>query len=126
MNEYVEPAKVHITGSDVLLGHQAPKKRRRGVSLRSFVLTAADPIQQILPQAENRCEAWIQNVDTAGKNFTIYASKADALAGGNSGVTVPKTNTTPYPVNTADPVWATALTADLPVTISVTAIIEGD
>lgn len=126
MSEHVEPVKVHVAGSDVPMGHQEPKKRRHGVSLRTFTLTSADAVQQILPLNINRCEAWIQNVDTATKNFTVYSSKADALSGGGSGITVPKTNTAPYPLHTTDSVWATAAQADLPVSISVVAIIEGD
>ena len=122
----VEPVKVHISGSDLPLARPEPKKYRRGVSLRTFVLTTADPIQQILPQNANRCEAWVQNVDTTAKTFTLYTSLGDAKAAGNGGVTVPKTNTAAYPMCTTDAVWATAATVDLPVTVSVSAIIEGD
>lgn len=123
---YLEPARVHIAGSDVPLANHPPARKSRHISLRTIVLTANDPIQQILPQNANRIEAYVQNVDTAAKNFTIYASRADAGVGGNAGVTVPKSNTTPYPICATDGVWATAAAVDLPVAISVEAIIEGD
>lgn len=122
----LEAVKVHIAGSDVPLTSPQPKRPRRGASLRTFVLTAADPVQQILPQNANRCDAWVQCVDTAAKAFTLHQSSADAQSGGNAGVTVPPGNTSPYPIGTTDAVWATAATADLPVTISVSAIIEGE
>lgn len=121
MSEHLEAVKVHIAGSDVPLTHPAPAKPRRGVALRTFVLTSSDPVQQILPLNANRCEAYIQ---TTANDITLYSSKADAMAGGNAGITVPKANTMPYPLRTTDPVWATA--AVLPTAVYVSAIIEGD
>jgi hypothetical protein len=123
MSEHVsEPVLVHIAGSDLpLTDHRpAPTRKRRGVSLRSFTLTANDPVQQILPLNTNRCEAWAQALTNP---ITVYGSRADAQAG-TGGITIPATNTVPYPLNTTDPIWATA--AILPTTVSVTAIIEGD
>lgn len=120
----VEAVKVHISGSDVPFSRPEPRRRRRGVALRTFTLTSNDPVQQILPLNSNRCEAWVQNVDTAAKDFTLHESLANAQAG--IGVTVPKGNTGPYPLATTDAVWATAADADLPVTISVSAVMEAD
>lgn len=117
---FVEPARVHIVSSDVPLGHHPePRRPRRGLSARSFVLTSNDPVQQILPLNTHRCEAWIQPLTNA---ITVYASRADAQAGGNGGITIPAGNTMPFPLHTTDPVWATAAT--LPTTVSVMAIIE--
>jgi len=118
MSDEYEPVKVHITGSDVSLGGRVPSgRKRRGLSARSFTLTAADPVQEILPQSDNRREAVITSTNNA---CTIGASKGDAQNGGNSAATIPSGITTPYPVNTTDAVWASAGT--LPATISVIAI----
>ena len=115
----VEPARVHIAGSDIPLAHHAPARKRRGLSTRSFTLNSTDPVQQILPLALNRCEALVQPLTNP---VTLYSSKADAQAGGNAGITIPAAGSVPFPVNTTDPVWATA--AVLPTTVSVWAIIE--
>ena len=121
----LEPIRVHLTGSDLALVQPEPPRPRRGASLRTFVLTSADPVQQVLPQNTNRCEAWLQCVDATAKAITLHESLADAQSGGNAGVTVPAANTGPYPLATTDAVWATAAADDLPVTISVSAIIDG-
>lgn len=117
----VEPLKVHLAGSDIPIVHQQPGKVRHGASLRTFTFTASDPVQQILPLHKNRCEA---NLQAFTNDVTVYTSRADAQAGGGGGVTIPATNTVPYPLNTTDEVWATA--AVLPTRLSVSAIIEGD
>jgi len=122
----VEPMKVHLSGSDLPLITPERKRCRRGTSLRTFVLTANDPVQQILPQNTNRIEAYIQCVDDPAVAFSIHDSLADAQAGGNAGVTVPAANTGPYPLHTNDAVWATAAGPDLPVTVSISAVIEAD
>lgn len=127
MNEEMttmESVRVHLTGSDLALTQPEPRRPRRGSALRTFVLTDNDPIQQILPQNTNRCEAWVQCVDETAAAFTLHESLGDAQSGGNAGVTVPARNTGPYPVATTDSIWATADDDDLPVTISVSAIIE--
>jgi hypothetical protein len=122
MSEHVsEPVLVHIAGSSLPVDRPPATGKRRGASLRSFTLTANDPVQPILPLNINRCEAWVQALTNP---ITVYTSLADAKAGGNGGVTIPATNTVPYPMNTTDQIWATA--AILPTTVSVTAIIEGD
>lgn len=114
---------VHIRSSDVHLGppteRPAPQRKRKGASLRSFTLNANDPVQQILPLNLNRCEAWVQPITNA---VTLYTSRADAQNAGNAGITIPAAGSLPFPVNTTDPVWATA--AVLPTTVSVWAIIE--
>lgn len=113
---------VHIASSDVHLAAAAPPpaaRKRRGLSVRSFTLTTSDPVQEILPQNLNRCEAWIS---PATNPITIGSSKADALGGGGGVATVPAAGNVPWPVNTTDGVWATA--AVLPTTVSVLAIIE--
>lgn len=119
--ECVEPVRVHLSGSDIpLIDHPDPNPRRRGLSVRSFILTTNDPVQQILPLNVRRCQAWVQ---PATNPITIATSKANALAGGTAVGTIPATNTGPFPLHTTDEVWATA--ASLPTTVTVIAIIEG-
>lgn len=113
---------VHIASSDVPLHPApaaAPARRRRGLAARSYTLTATDPVQQILPLNSGRVEAWVQPLTNP---ITIGNSKADAAAGGNAVATLPAAGNVPFPMNTTDPVWATA--AVLPTTVSVWAIIE--
>lgn len=120
-NRVVVP--VHIRSSDVPFAapaeRPAPRRKRKGLSTRSFTLNANDPVQQILPLNLNRCEAWVQPLTNS---VTLYSSKADAQSGGNAGITIPAAGSLAFPVNTTDPVWATAGT--LPTTVSVWAIIE--
>jgi hypothetical protein len=115
-----EPVKVHVVAA-----LPKPKRCRRGVSLRTFTLTAADPVQQVLPINLNRCAAYLQCTNAVAVAFTLHTSLADAQAA-NGGVTVPAANTSPYPLHTTDAIWATAADVDPSVTISVQAIIEED
>lgn len=122
-----DPIPVHITGIaegaqlamyiPALAGQNKPG--RRALTARSFTLTAADPVQQILPEAFARTEAW---VITQTNDITIASSKANCLAGGNAAATIPHSDTAPFPLNTTDAVWATAGT--LPTTVSVVAILK--
>jgi hypothetical protein len=117
----LEPVRVHIASSDVpMRSHEPAGRIRRGLAGRSFTLTTTDPVQQILPLNINRCEGWVLPLTN---DVTLYTSKADAQGGGNGGITVPAGGKVPFPVNTTDPVWATA--AVLPTTVSAWAIIEG-
>lgn len=118
-HEQQHNVRVHIAGSDLPLINHAPVRKRKGVSIRSFTLSSSDPVQQILPLNNNRCEAWIVPLTNP---ITVYSSLADAKGGGNGGATLPAAGSVPFPMNTTDPVWATA--AVLPTTVSVWAIIE--
>lgn len=118
--DHAEPVRVHLTGTDVPIGghHEPPRRPRYGAALKTFVLNASDPVQCILPLNAARCQGWIQPLTNA---ITVYTSKADAQSG-SGGITIPATNTGPYPMHTTDPVWATAGT--LPTSVCVSAIIE--
>ncbi|MBO2459370.1 hypothetical protein [Actinomadura violacea] len=120
MTEEIEPLKVHLTGSDVPLTDPAINPRRRGVSLRSFVLTANDPVQQILPNNINRIHAWIRPEQNP---VSIGASQADAQANGNGTYKISASSFEAQYLPTTDEVWATATT--LPTVVDVIAIIEG-
>lgn len=84
MNDY-PAAKVHITGSDIPLGQPpaAPKRKRKGAVTRSYILTANDPAQPILPQSDSRCEAWITAIIAE-----IEANPANPAAGANAVYTI--------------------------------------
>lgn len=117
--EEITPIRVHIVSSDVPAARPQAKRKRKGITTRSFVLTAgADAIQPILPQSDSRCEAWITSMTNA---CLIGKSKGDCAAGGNACSTIPA-NAVPFPLNTTDELWATSGT--LPTTISVIAIYE--
>ncbi|MEU9022348.1 hypothetical protein [Actinomadura sp. NPDC048394] len=120
MNE-IEPLKVHLTGSDVPLNNQGDKNPcRRGLSVRSFVLTAADPVQQILPNNLNRLHAWIRPEQNS---ISIAGSQADAQANVNGAAKISASSFIPQYLPTTDEVWATGTT--LPTVVDVIAIIEG-
>lgn len=96
-----------------------PPRRRRACTIRSYVLTVNDPVQEILPQSDARTAAYVQPFTNA---IFIGHSKADAqagasAAGSNAAAQIPATNTVPYPLPTGDAVWAAAST--LPTTLSV-------
>lgn len=118
--EHPEPVRVHLIRSDIPMGHvPEPAPRRRGVSIRTITLTQGSPVQQILPQAHHRCEAYVQ---AATNPITIGSSLADVTAGGNAVGTIPATNTAPFPLCTTDAVWATA--SSFPTSITVVQILE--
>lgn len=121
MSTDYEPVHVHVANLHEMATPPAPRRRRRALSTRSFTLTAADPVQEILPQADGRAEAWV--IFTAN-DITIATSKADAQAGGGAVATLTHLDAVPFPVNTTDAVYATAAAATLPVTVSVVAIYE--
>jgi hypothetical protein len=117
------PIPVHITGTDV----PAPARRKRkrvALAARTYQLTANDPAQPILPQADGRAWAWLYAFTN---NIVVASSKADALsaaaASASGGASL-----IPFGVKwdmpTTDQVWAGA--AVLPTTITVTAFYEQD
>ncbi|GAA0286835.1 hypothetical protein GCM10009527_097930 [Actinomadura nitritigenes] len=122
MSEEIEPLKVHLTGSDIPMTAPDINPRRRGVSMRSFILTATDPVQQILPNNINRIHAWIRPEQ---KPVWLAGSMADAATGGNAIYKVSASSFQAQYLPTTDEVWATAASTDMPVTVDVIAIIEG-
>lgn len=120
-DDKIDPIRVHLTGSDVPLNNQGDKNPcRRGLTTRSFNLTAADPVQQILPNNLNRITAYVRPEQNA---ITIAASQADALAGANSAAKISASSFQPQELPTTDEVWATSST--LPTVVDVIAIIQG-
>lgn len=120
MTDRIDPILVHLTGSDVPLTDPATNPRRRGVSLRSFVLTSDNPVQQILPNNLNRLHAWIRPEQNS---ISIAGSMSDAQANGNGAYKISASSFEAQYLPTTDEVWATSTT--LPTTVDVIAIIEG-
>lgn len=121
--EAITPVPVHIASSAV----PAPRKRRRrALRTNTYTLTAAQPVQPVLPQADSRIEAWITSaVGATPPVIFMSTSQAGAQAQGGGAAQINGTDTTPFPVNTTDQVWVSAATG-FPVTVSVVAIYEED
>jgi hypothetical protein len=117
------PVPVHIASSAV---PAARKRRRRALRANTYTLTAASPVQLVLPQADSRIEAWITSAVGASPPVIFMSpSQAGAQAQGGGAAQINGTDTTPFPVNTTDQVWVSAATG-YPVTVSVAAIYEED
>lgn len=123
--EAITPVPVHIASSDVGLAAR-PKRRRRALRTNTYTLTAAQPVQPVLPQADSRIEAWITSaVGATPPVIFMSTSQAGAQAQGGGAAQINGTDTTPFPVNTTDQVWVSAATG-FPVTVSVVAIYQED
>lgn len=113
---------VHIKGSDIPLGSGPPKRKRRALRTNTYTLTAANPVQQILPQADTRTEAWMTSATEASPPVLyLSSSQSGAQAAGGGAAQVIGSDTAPVPVNTTDAAWVYAATG-YPVTVSVWAI----
>lgn len=125
MTEDYEPARVHITGSDISLsGHPAPHGYR--AEYETFVLTSADGAQCILPQDEDREIAYVQPLDNdiiIGPSRGVVAAAVNTAAGvpNPNGSYIPKSSTVPYPVRDNGPVYAGITTTASNSRVSVTA-----
>ena len=97
MNDYgyvdaggpVDPVRVHLVRSDLALVDPHERgPRRRGASIRTYTLTAANPVQQILPLNGRRCSAWIQ---PTVNDVLISTSESGAQQGGGGAGLIPGT-----------------------------------
>ena len=112
----------HIASSDVPA--VKPRRTRRALRTNTYTLTAAQPTQVLLPQADTRTEAWVTAATEASPPVIyISTSQAGAAAQGGGAAQIVGSDTTPVPINTTDQVWASAATG-FPVTVSVWAIYE--
>lgn len=107
------PIPVHIANPEALAPGPSPH-RRKAIRTRTLILTADNPVQDLLPQSENRCEAYVLQ---CGDNDIIIAhSGTQAKAASNqvatppnpSGALVVKTFLFPVPVPTNDRAWVTS------------------
>jgi hypothetical protein len=115
---------VHLKGSDIPLGGGPAKRKRRALRTNTWTLTAANPVQQVLPQADTRTEAWITAAtEVSPPVLYMSTSQAGAQAAAGGAAQVVGTDTSPFPVNTTDAVWVYAATG-YPVTVSAVAIYD--
>lgn len=106
------PIPVHISNTSDLA--PAIRNRRKAFRTRTIVLTAADPVQDLLPQSEARCEAWV--LQCGDNDIVISHSGSQAKATSNTVATLPnpsgalilKTVLFPVPIPTNDRMWVTA------------------
>ena len=114
------PVPVHIMGTNVPAATPAPPTTRRKASvLHTVTLSANNPIQDLLSQQADRCEAWI--IQYGDADFVICHSQADAnrvsldadYSKGVSGTIVPRGCLVPVPCHTTDRVFVTANATDL-------------
>lgn len=119
------PIHVHIASSDVPDGGGPRRRCRRALRTNTYTLTAAQPVQPILPQADSRVEAWITSAIAASSPPVVFisTSQAGAAAQGGGAAQINGTDTMPFPCNTTDQVWLSAATG-FPVTVSVVSVYE--
>lgn len=123
----LEALRVHVANPEDLRP-AAPRRKRYRTVFETIVLTAADPIKQILPASDTREIAYIMSPDNdivIGKdNATVQAqantSGSPATPAFPSGTLIPKSLTVPWPVqeSTAVLAGATNLTANSRITIT--------
>lgn len=98
-----QPVPVHVTG--------AAKSRRKLTRFETYVLTASDPAQCILPESEDRICAYVQAIDNdivLGPTKGVVAAAVNIVVNVPSpnGAYIPKANTVPYPVEGTNAVYA--------------------
>lgn len=106
---------VHIASSDVPIGAAPAAPARWRTSFGTYVLTADDPAQCILPEDARRVSALVQAIDN---DIVIGPSKGAVAAPVNTvanvpqpnGAYIPKANTAPTPVKGGNVVFAGATT----------------
>lgn len=119
------PVRVHIV-ADATKGQApapAPVARKRAVTMQTVLLSATNPVQQLLNENPSRREAWI--IPSGDGEFLLSRSETQAnhnstlannASGTPEGVFVPKPTTplaVPIPMHTTDPVWASGTTSIL-------------
>lgn len=107
------PVGVHIVSSAVPQPAAAGKLR---TSYETYVLTANDPAQCILPDDDKRVIALVQAIDNdivLGPTNAVAGSTVNTVAGvpQPNGAYIPKANTAPTPVKGGNAVWAGITTA---------------
>jgi len=106
------PVSVHIASADpgALPPGAKHAHRSRGM-YQTFVLTAADPAQCILPEDENREIAYIKALDNdimIGPSAGVVGAAVNTVASvpNPNGTLVQKSDTAPYPVHDNGAVYA--------------------
>lgn len=117
--------KVHIASSDV--HPEAPARKQRRTVFNTVVLTANEPVQEILPKSENRYCAYVQAIDNdivLASNLAQGQAKVNTAASvpSPSGAYLPKANTAPLKLDGNDLIYAAATTTASNTRVAVTAI----
>lgn len=118
------PVPVHVVSGALLA---APKRELHRTEYLTVVLTADDPVQQLLPQSPNRVCAWLQALDNdvvIGKDTSQAGAATNTVASNPrpSGAVIPKANTAPYPLDSNDVVYVGLTTTGSASRVSVTAV----
>ena len=119
--EKIEPIPVRLHPDDLAaLQQQAPPgPRRQAATLRTVLLNATNPVQNLLGHSPNRCEAWILQYGDAdfvishSENQAVTVNQAADYSKGADGTLIPKATVAPVPVCTTDDVWVTGNSTDL-------------
>lgn len=128
MTEHYEPVKVHVASADpgVQLGAAKASPGTCRAVYQTVVLTANDPVQDILPADPDREVAYVQALDNdiviaSTKGVAGSAVNTVASAPNPDGTLVPKINTAPWPVHDSGAVFAGATTTASSSRVSVAA-----
>lgn len=109
------PIPMHLANPEALAPYVSQgHARRKALRVRTLVLTADNPTQDLLPQSEARCEAWL--IQCGDNDVVISHSKSQAASASNlvaalpnpSGALIIKTFPSPVPVPTNDRTFVTA------------------
>lgn len=122
------PVKVHIASSDVHQPVSRSERQKRTVFLTA-VLTASEPVQEILPKSEKRICAYVQAIDN---DIVLATSLAQGQSRTNtaasvpspSGYYLPKANTVPIELYGNDLIYAAATVTNSNSRVSVMAVYE--
>lgn len=107
------PIPVHVSNA-ADLAPALPRARRKALRTRTIILTADNPVVDLLPQSEARCDAWV--LQCGDNDIVVSHSGTQAKASANSVATLPnpsgaliiKTCLFPIPIPTNDRAWVTA------------------
>ena len=120
--------KVHVASSDV---PTIPTRKQKRTVFNTVVLTAGEPVQEILPKSEKRICAYVQAIDN---DIVLASSLAQGQSRTNtaasvpspSGSYLPKANTAPLRLDGNDLIYAAATTTGTNSRVAVTAIYYAD
>jgi hypothetical protein len=126
----ITPVPVHVTGTDVPLQQAAPPSPVIGCRPYTVVLTAAQPVQEILALDGKRVYALVQaggNDAVISNNYAEIGNAANVVAGlpNPIGMVLPYGNTVPTKIPGGQRWWAAAAAYPTQVTVLAVAV-EGD
>lgn len=121
----MDPVPIHLesvgaaAAATIAAAPSSSARTRKALRTNTFTLTAAQPYMRVLPESDERLEAWLTSATEASPPVLYMApNQADAAAAGGGAAQIIGSETAPVPVNCTDPVWVYAATG-YPVTVSV-------